>query len=494
MAKLCIVVDRLSDWDAFYPSDDVVSVDDYLREDPLYAESGLVINLCRDYDYQGKGYYCSLLAEARGDRVLPSVRTINALAMRSLYSLELESLDALLKKNLKYLEQEDAEHYVLWSCFGSCSVKGLQPLVQQLFEKFPCPIMEIRFRKKGELWRIEKVSAASIHHLDEAQEDVFAAALDQFSSKIWRKARGKRRFSYDLAMLVDPSEKLPPSNRKALAMFEQAGRRAGIEVSQIDRSAFARLAEYDALFIRATTGVNHYTYRFAQKAEMEHMPVVDEPDAILRCANKVYLAELMRENELPTPKTMMLCRDRTDQLAAVGDVLGFPVVLKIPDGSFSRGVHLVQNEAELRETAKMLYKRSVLILAQEFMYTEFDWRIGVLGGQPLFACRYYMCDGHWQIYNHAAQKVRARSGGFDCLAVEQAPQDLIRLAVKACGLIGEGLYGIDIKQQGDRFSVIEINDNPNIDAGIEDAHLGPVLYSRVMDHFYRLLEAERYGH
>ena len=59
----------------------LVAARDYLT-DPLWAgRKGLkVLNLCRDRDYLDVGYYCSLLAEERGHRILPGVRTINDLA------------------------------------------------------------------------------------------------------------------------------------------------------------------------------------------------------------------------------------------------------------------------------------------------------------------------------------------------------------------------------------------------------------------------------
>ena len=41
-----------------------------------------------------------------------------------------------------------------------------------------------------------------------------------------------------------------------------------------------------------------------------------------------------------------------------------------------------------------------MILAQEFMYTEFDWRVGVLNRQPIFVCQYLMAKKHWQIVKH----------------------------------------------------------------------------------------------
>jgi len=37
--------------------------------------------------------------------------------------------------------------------------------------------------------------------------------------------------------------------------------------------------------------------------------------------------------------------------------------------------------------------------------------------------------------------------------------------------------------------VIEINDNPNLDAGVEDAVLGPRLYDKVMNVFLERMEA-----
>jgi hypothetical protein len=95
-----------------------------------------------------------------------------------------------------------------------------------------------------------------------------------------------------------------------LENFVQAGRQIGIDVELIGKKDYPRLTEYDALFIRETTAVDHHTYQFAQKAEFAHMPVIDDPNSILKCANKVYLAELLRENEMATPRSEILYRDQ----------------------------------------------------------------------------------------------------------------------------------------------------------------------------------------
>ena len=62
------------------------------------------------------------------------------------------------------------------------------------------------------------------------------------------------------------------------------------------------------------------------------------------------------------------------------------------------------------------------------------------------------------------------------------------LATKAAGLIGDGLYGVDLKQVNGRILVMEVNDNPSVDAGVEDAVLRDDLYRAIMRGFVERLE------
>jgi glutathione synthase/RimK-type ligase-like ATP-grasp enzyme len=77
------------------------------------------------------------------------------------------------------------------------------------------------------------------------------------------------------------------------------------------------------------------------------------------------------------------------------------------------------------------------------------------------------------------------------VAVAEAPEDVVKLALRAANLIGDGLYGVDIKQVGNRCCVIEVNDNPNVDAGNEDGVLKDALYREVMGSFVRRIEAKK---
>ena len=492
-SQVIIIVERKEDWASYFPSEDVMSAQEYL-EQPLEIEAGKrvqVINLCRSYKYLGHGYYCSLLAEARGHKVIPSVRTISELTRKSLYGLALDDLDKALDKALNNHIYSNTEGFTLTLYFGKTNLEPLQELARQIFEIFPCPILLVEFRKSNS-WRIDGIKSGVLQKLREDQEDQFANSLDSFSRKIWRMPRSPRVARYDLAILHDPQEALPPSNAKALENFIRVGKGLGIDVDLIEKKDYSRIAEYDALLIRETTSVDNHTYRFAKKAESEGLVVMDDPASILRCTNKVYLTDLLKSHQLGMPATEILYKERPEDFERVGERLGFPLVLKIPDGCFSRGVIKVESQQALLEATAELFEHSVLLLAQEFFYTEYDWRIGVLNRKPIFACQYFMSKGHWQIYNHKA-KGQDINGECRTLAVHEAPRAVVELAVKTANLIGDGLYGVDLKQSGDKVVVIEVNDNPNMDAGIEDAYLQDDLYSLVLEEFIRRLELKRRG-
>ena len=63
------------------------------------------------------------------------------------------------------------------------------------------------------------------------------------------------------------------------------------------------------------------------------------------------------------------------------------------------------------------------------------------------------------------------------------------MALKAANLIGNGLYGVDMKADNNGVYVIEVNDNPNLDAGVEDDVIKDELYDRVIGEFVRRLDA-----
>lgn len=487
MNNVIILLDNIDDWQPYCKTSSTLTTSDYLRRKSFGKESVFVINLSGDYSNNSEGYYCSLLAQARGHKVIPSGDIINKLDNGPGIRLS-NGLQKLCSQWAQKNGVPDGSSWYFTIYFGQCREKGLERVARFIFDNYPVPILRVRMHR-GQTTQIEAIQSIPLHSLSETEQDAFASALDAFNKKIWRAPRPAKHVRYSLAILHDPNEKLPPSNKKAISKFLEIAKKMDIHAELITEDDSLRLMEFDALFIRTTTALQHYTFRLSQQAHQNGMIAIDDPVSIVRCTNKVYLYELLEKAKIPLPASRLIFRSSENSFAEVAEEFGNPFIVKIPDGSFSFGVHKVCCEADFNKTLEELFAKSSIALIQEYIPTEFDWRIGILNGEALFACKYYMAKGHWQIYNHSG-KGKDQTGLVDTLPLYQVPHKVVKTALKAAAQIGKGLYGVDLKEVNGKVMVIEVNDNPNIDYMIEDAILGDELYYRILNHFMRSLELQ----
>ncbi len=481
--KALVVVENPDRWPLDIPGVEVVSARSYLT-DARFSEyrRATVFNLCRAYGYQTIGYYVSLLALARGHRPLPSVATLQDLRIPHLIRLASDELEQLIQRSLSHLRGETFELSIY---FGKNMAKRYDRLCLALFNQFPAPMLRARFvRSLDEAWELERLRLVATSEIPETHRDFVVTCAREYLERRPR-SRSRHVFRYDMAILCNPEEKEPPSDPRAIRKFIAAARELDIDASVIEPDDYASIAEFDALFLRETTFVNHHTYRFSRRAAAEGLVVIDDPDSIVRCSNKVFLAEAFARNAIDCPRTV---------IAGAGDAemierkVGLPCVLKQPDSAFSQGVVRASTSQELRDKLAKVLESSQLAIAQEYAPSDFDWRVGILGGAPLYACKYHMARGHWQIVATGNQGKR-RYGKVENLPLHAVPRNVIDLAVRAARIIGDGLYGVDLKQAGDRALVIEVNDNPTIEAGYEDDLMGDELYLEIMRWFRKRLDA-----
>ena len=480
-----LVVRNPKKWNLKIEGVKVVSSKGYITEKEFQALKNVrIFNLANSYQYQKMGYYVSLLASARDHRVIPNVTTLRDFSSLSLIRSLSGYIDDDIQKTFKMVEGNKVSMYVYFS--KSVNPKFRQ-LAQKLYHLFEAPLLQIDF-VKTEKWMIQKVTPLSLKkvnpdHLEKVQE----FARDYFSKKRFGRPRFKN-YKYDLAILVNPKEPNPPSCPVALQNFKKAAEKEGFYTEFITKEDFSQLSEYDALFIRETTDVNNHTYQFSRTAYAEGLVVIDDPWSILRCSNKIFQNERLKQNKIKTPATLVLSKFSYRKNKNIQ--LNFPLVLKQPDSAFSLGVEKVDNPEQLDESLKKLFEKSDLIIAQEFMPSEFDWRIGVLDQAPLFACKYFMAKDHWQIYNWKSES-KNKGGNSETVAFQDVPDGVIKTALKAAALIGDGLYGVDLKLVNGEVYVIEINDNPNIDADVEDYILKDELYTKIVRSLKNRIEINR---
>lgn len=482
--QIMIVTDDVPYW-GFLHEFPIVQAEEYLKGGLYLTKSIRVINLCQSYRYQTIGYYVSLLALAQDQKVSPSIQMIQDCVDGQLSRQFLQTIDEDIQQSLSKIE---GNMLILNIYFGLCAQEGCAGLAKKIHGMFSLPLIRIQCLKKGEHWRVKKLAILTAKDIPQADEAFMQHAAQLYLSKKRFYQGRKKQYFFHLAILTEKHEtEKTPSNSKALEKFVEAGESLGIQVDIIAPSAIKSIPEYAGLFIRAPTAVNHYTYEFSRYATQENLVVIDDPQSIVKCCNKVYLAVMLQHHRICTPPTTIISKYHANLMLPE-----FPCIIKKPDSSCSLGVVKVHNKKEFKNALKQFFKFSDLVVMQPFIPTDFDWRIGVLDNKPVFVSRYYMAKDHWQIVNWESDTEQI--GYHESVPLNAVPDGLLQTALRATRLIGDGLYGVDIKTQGNEHYVIEVNDNPSIDYGDEDKMLGDELYSTVMQVFLQRMQAHHGWH
>jgi len=284
-----------------------------------------------------------------------------------------------------------------------------------------------------------------------------------------------------LAILYDETAKYSPSNNAAIDRFCESAIRHKIYPTILKQNDIDLLSDFDGLFIRDTTHPSNYTYEFAIAASALGLKVIDSPMSIQQGCNKIWQEELFYKHNISHPKTWKIRWD-----ASKIDDLPYPCVVKIPDSCFSQGVFKCHNKIELADTLHNLWfyggQKHKDLICQEFIQTDFDWRIVLFNHKFLFVVKYYMVNDDWKIIKYD-RKGDYIDGKHECVKFEDIPLHVLAEAEKCNRLLTDGLYGIDLKESSGSAYVIEINDNPSIDGGVEDEIEGNAIYDTIIEWF-----------
>ena len=327
-----------------------VTADQYLEGGEAHTEPGaVVVNLCRSWKYGSKGYYVSLLADARGQLPIPSVDVSEAFGdayalFRALQEAGVSTVDpeemrarrrSAARSSAPVEEESDEDEAPRalpvpivrvqeeggWACrpasgeeaaetlvfLGSAADARFRNTALAVYREWPAPVLRLQLVREDGEWKVTAVAPVPPHRLEEDDRRQLCEALaDQ--KRIVRRGREapreERRAS--IAVLVDPDDVFSPSSPETLDRLERIAQRMNVHVRRIGLDELHKLPEYDALFIRALTGVSEPAFQFALRAEALGMPVVDDSQSIIRCGNKVFLEELLRRESVATPRTRIV--------------------------------------------------------------------------------------------------------------------------------------------------------------------------------------------
>jgi glutathione synthase/RimK-type ligase-like ATP-grasp enzyme len=285
-----------------------------------------------------------------------------------------------------------------------------------------------------------------------------------------------------LGIFVDRKTMSNAEQLNALIHCRDVAEGMGHEVDFIFPVDISKIPRMDALFIRARTDPMNVTYVAARMAEFYGIPVIDDPASIRICSDKINMYSHMMKAGVAIPKTVFLAKSdlTVERVTELFDELGTPVILKEPSTSFSLRVEKVNDIAGFFAVARRFTRLSDRIVAQQYIESKYDWRVGVLGGNLLYACKYTIPTVTFKI--QASVNGHVVYCGVESVPEKAVPPHVIRLGLDAGAAIGNGLYGVDIKNNNGDACVIEVNDNPSLESGEDTCY--PRVYENIVSHLF----------
>src|SRR3974390_1701818 len=165
MTGWVIVVDQPKDFPNADTPHKVITTSEYLARPRLFEVRPKLINLSRSYAYQSNGYYASLLAEARGHRVVPSVETMLELREAKLYEHALPELEDELNRCIRRADFQPEGEFKLLVCFGIARDPRFEPFGRLLFDWFRCPALEVIGGTGSEWLTIDRIRPRNVTRL-----------------------------------------------------------------------------------------------------------------------------------------------------------------------------------------------------------------------------------------------------------------------------------------------------------------------------------------
>ncbi|WP_407356419.1 RimK family alpha-L-glutamate ligase [Methanolobus sp. WCC5] len=214
----------------------------------------------------------------------------------------------------------------------------------------------------------------------------------------------------------------------------------------------------DFLLPRMGAGTSYFGMAVIRHLERLGVYTVNSAQCIDTVKDKLYSQQILAENNLPVPRTMLGKYPIDDEL--VEKYLKFPLVVKTLSGSMGKGVFLCESKSQFNDLMGLIHVTNpkLNIILQEFIETSRgkDLRVFVVGGRPIACIERSSSDNNFKANF-------SRGGQVTELAMTP---EIKWLATETAKLFGLEIAGIDLLFDGRHFKVCEANSSPGF-KGIE---------------------------
>lgn len=221
----------------------------------------------------------------------------------------------------------------------------------------------------------------------------------------------------------------------------------------------AYLDDVDAVIPRIGSSITTYGLAVVNHFDMMGVPVVNESAAIFRARDKLRSMQLLSRMDVDIPRTY-ICRHPEELRHAVKYCGGFPIILKLQQGTQGVGVMIADSYSSCESILDTFYGMGQIILIQEFIKESRgkDIRAFIVGDQVVAAMRREAKVGEFRSNIHRGATGRP-------VKLDAVQEDVALRAADAHGL---QVAGVDMLLGRDGPKVIEVNASPGFE-GLEEA-------------------------
>lgn len=220
-----------------------------------------------------------------------------------------------------------------------------------------------------------------------------------------------------------------------------------------------RLSNIDAVIPRIGASFTFFGTAVVRQFEMMNVFTINPSQAIVRSRDKLRAHQILSGAGVSMPSTgFARSVDEVDEV--VEQVGGFPVILKLLEGTHGSGVVLVESRKQAMSTLDAFYSLKTQILIQEFIEESggADIRVFVVDGKAVGAMRRTAAEGDFRSNLH--------KGGT--AEVHKLSRKLKSTAEKSAKALGLNMAGVDLVESSRGPLVLEVNSSPGLQ-GIETA-------------------------
>lgn len=220
------------------------------------------------------------------------------------------------------------------------------------------------------------------------------------------------------------------------------------------------LARPDFIIPRTGSETSYFTLAVLRQFERMGVSMINGPEAVEACADKLQTLQLLSASGLPIPRTI-LGKFPVD-VDLIEKELGFPVVVKTLRSTRGAGVVLCQDREQFDNLASLLGDSNP---GSDFIFQQYirhshgrDVRLLVIGDKVAAAMERRSTNGGFK------SNISLGGSGF-CL---EPPPEMAELAVNASKALRLDIAGIDILYDEGGYRICEANSSPGFE-GLEKA-------------------------